>query len=206
MGRAANRFGADNRQDVSGFLDVDDTLILRALQAGIIQGTGGGRYEPDRALLRVEAAVMLLRLARARNQAVAPDAAAVLEGVVREADRQATERGKRWVMQGYADGVATGGVRTEEFAEYIWYWVRDNLEVRQGPPKAWTVRPAENYQFTVLEVHDNVGVLEVCGLDKVYRASDPEGTPWFQQQYCGRQFMVKHGGEWLISAAADRQK
>src|SRR5690606_12695522 len=67
MGRAADAFKADDDRDMRRFVDVDDAEIARAIRAGIVKGVGEGRFEPGRPLIRVEAAVMLLRLARAMN-------------------------------------------------------------------------------------------------------------------------------------------
>lgn len=203
MGRAANLFEADDRDDGPTFTDVDDPLILRAVRAGIVKGVGEGRFEPDRSLLRVEAAVMLLRLARARNAGVDPAVVGALQAVIKEADRQATERGRRWVEQGYFDTVEAGGVLTQEMVDYLINRVRDNLEVRQGPPKSWGVTPEASYVFEVLELHETVAVLGLCALGQAYRATDPPGQPWFERQYCGRQFLVLREGVWLVSGAAD---
>jgi hypothetical protein len=203
MGRAAEAFGADDRETEMVFTDVDDPLVLRALRAGIVKGTGEGRFEPDRALLRVEAAVMLVRLARARNaEGNAQDAEVIetLKGIVLEADRQATERDKHWVEIGFADRVELAGIRTQEFADYLLFMARDALEVRQTKPFSWTV--THDNTFEVLEAHDTVATLLVCGTATVYRAESPE-VPWFEQDYCERQFMVRRGESWVIAAADD---
>ncbi len=201
MGRAAELFDADEREDVPAFVDVDDPLILRALRAGIVKGTGQGRYEPDRPLLRVEAAVMLLRLARARNRNVEPGLAQRLQDIIKEADRLGTVDGKRWVELGYIDGVDDGGIMTREFTEYLEYWAREAVETKQSPPTAWSVVPEETYEFEVLEVHETVAVIKSCGVEHVYRPTDPEGEPWFENPYCERQFFVKRGDQWFLSAA-----
>jgi hypothetical protein len=203
MGRAAEAFGAHDRENAMVFTDVDDPLVLRALRAGIVKGTGEGRFEPDRALLRVEAAVMLVRLARARNaEGNAQDAEVIetLKGIVLEADRQATERDKHWVEIGFADRVELAGIRTQEFADYLLFMARDALEVRQTKPFSWTV--THDNTFEVLEAHDTVATLLVCGAATVYRAESPE-VPWFEQDYCERQFMVRRGESWVIAAADD---
>ncbi len=202
MGRAAEYFEADERDDVPEFVDVDDPLILRALRSGIVKGTGQGQYEPDRALLRVEAAVMLLRLARARNRHIEPDTVEMLQGAIMEADRQASERGKRWVDQGYIDYVETGGVLTQEFADYLWFLARDNNAARPGKPWAWAIRPEELYRFEVLELHETAALLQSCGVEKVYRPDDPPDQPWYEYEFCERQFLVKRDDTWLLSGAA----
>lgn len=204
MGRAAEAFGADDHASEMVFTDVDDPLVLRALRAGIVKGTGEGRFEPDRALLRVEAAVMLVRLARARNaEGNAEDAQAIetLKGIVLEADRQATERMKRWVEIGHPDEVPLEGIRTQEFADYLMFIALDSVAARPNGEMAWSV--AEGHTFEILELHDNIAVLSVCGTSKVYRESDPPERPWFTRSGCGRQILVRHDGQWLISGAAD---
>ncbi|HWI51559.1 MAG TPA: S-layer homology domain-containing protein [Symbiobacteriaceae bacterium] len=206
MGRAAEAFHADDRPPGIVFSDVDDPVIQRALRAGIVKGTGEGRFEPDRELLRVEAAVMLVRLARGRNaegNANNPEVIEALKGVVLEADRQGTVQGKRWVQQEYLDPVETGGVLTQEFAQFLDFTAADNLEVRNTAPRAWYERIPEKYRFEVLEVHDATAVLQVCGTEQYYRLSDPSGSPWFQQNFCERQYMISTLGSWLISSAAD---
>lgn len=52
---------------VQRFTDVDPDAwyadeIAKAAQLGIIQGTGGGKFEPDRPVTRAEAAAMVMRL------------------------------------------------------------------------------------------------------------------------------------------------
>lgn len=52
---------------VQRFTDVDPgawyaDAVNRAAQLGIVQGTGGGKFEPDRAVTRAEAAAMMVRL------------------------------------------------------------------------------------------------------------------------------------------------
>jgi hypothetical protein len=204
MGRAAEAFRADDNASEMVFSDVDDPLVERALRAGIVKGTGEGRFEPDRALLRVEAAVMLVRLARARNaEGNAQDAEVVetLQGIVLEADRQATERMKRWVEIGYVDEVGLEGIRTQEFGDYLLFVARDSVAARPNAELAWSV--AEGHSFEVVEIHDTIAVLTVCGTAKVYRKSDPPDRPWFIQSGCGRQIFVLRDGRWLISGAAD---
>jgi len=203
MGRAAEAFGADDRETEMVFTDVDDALVLPALPAGLVKGTGEGRFEPDRALLRVEAAVMLVRLARARNaEGNAQDAEVIetLKGIVLEADRQGTALDKHWVEMGYADDVPLIGLLTHEFADYLLFTARDALAVRQTKPYAWIV--TREHEFEVLEAHDTTATLLVCGKATVYRVEAPD-TAWFEQNYCERQFMVLRGGNWLISAADD---
>ncbi|HYF77085.1 MAG TPA: S-layer homology domain-containing protein [Symbiobacteriaceae bacterium] len=205
MGRAAGAFGADDNASGMTFADVDDPLILRALRAGIVKGTGEGRYEPDRALLRVEAAVMLLRLARARNSAGNADNPAVIEAlqnVVREADRQAAVRGKKTVDQGYLEPPELGGVLTQELADQIWYRSRANLQARGDRPLAWTESPADSYRFTVSEAHDTIAELHVCAHAVVYSYElGDENHVFFEQDYCERQFLVLLNGQWLIAGA-----
>ena len=206
MGRAAEAFGADVVQDASGFTDVDDALILRALQSGIVKGTGAGLYEPDRALLRVEAAVMLVRLARARNaegRAGDPGFVAGLQEVIREADRQYTVENRRWVEQGEFDGLHLDGLLTPEFISEYENAIRDELLVKQIPPRSYNIVPEDSYRFEVVELHDSVAVIAACNLVKVYRASDPPEAPWFEETICARQFFVYRDGLWQISAAAD---
>ncbi len=202
MGRAAEYFEADERDDVPEFVDVDDPLILRALRAGIVKGTGQNRYEPDRALLRVEAAVMLVRLARARNRHIEPSTVEALQDIIKEADRMGTEDGRRWVELGYIDEVPTGGIMTQEFVEYIEKRARESLAARGGEPRTWAVVLTESYEFGVLELHETIAVLSVCGVAEVYHKRDP-GQPWFEESYCGRQFLVRKNDQWYLAAAAN---
>ena len=60
-----------------------------------------------------------------------------------------------------------------------------------------------DYSFEVLEIHDTIATLGICGMAAVYRADSPE-KPWFETDYCGRQFLIRRDGAWVISAAADR--
>lgn len=206
MGRAADAFQADIVMDANLFVDVDDPLIIRALQSGIVKGTGQGRFEPDRSLLRVEAAVMLVRLARARNSEGHrndPDFIARLQSVAEDADRKYTEENRRWVMQGEYDGLNLDGLATPELVAEIDNAIRDNLMVRPGPPRSWNVVDEGSYQFQTIEVHDTMASLGVCNLVKVYRATDPPEAPWWSETVCNRQFFVRRDGLWLIAATAD---
>ncbi|MCL2060526.1 MAG: WG repeat-containing protein [Oscillospiraceae bacterium] len=56
------------------FSDTDDPDVLKAAYIGVVDGVGGGRYDPGAALTRQQAAVMLSRLADALGCPL-PDAA-----------------------------------------------------------------------------------------------------------------------------------
>jgi len=147
---------------------------------------------------------MLLRLARAMNSlgnAQNPQVLAALQDVIKEADQQASERLKRWVQLGHLDGVETGGVRTQEFADALLEAARSNLAATGGPPYAWPVLAEADYHFKPLEVHDTVAALQSCGSAQVFRASDPPDKPWFEEHYCERQFLVFRDGRWLLAGS-----
>lgn len=208
MGRAANLFRADDRSDGPVFADVSDPLILRALRAGIVKGTGAGRYEPDRALLRSEAAVMLLRLARARNaygNAADPAVITALQEAVKAADRWAAKTEKHWMEIGHTDLPDLEGLMTQEMGEDFLHWAQEGEQARPNGQRGYTVNDESSYVFRTLEVHDTIADLNVCGLAKVYRATDPPEKPWFTQKYCGRQFLVLRDGRWIVAGAADVQ-
>src|SRR5690606_32523223 len=171
MGRAADAFKADDDRDMRRFVDVDDAEIARAIRAGIVKGVGEGRFEPDRPLIRVEAAVMLLRLARAMNSqgnADNPAVIAELERVIREADRWASSVAKSRAEQGVLFYAENENLITKELAERVWYTARDSLAVKGGKPRTWGVHDPELFRAQVLEVHDNVAILEYCTGGKVY--------------------------------------
>ena len=52
---------------ISPFSDVDDYYVSAANAVGIVQGTGGGKFEPDREITRQEAAVLLYKTAKFVN-------------------------------------------------------------------------------------------------------------------------------------------
>src|SRR5690606_37619607 len=169
------------------------------------KGVGEGRFEPNRPLIRVEAAVMLLRLARAMNSqgnADNPAVIAELENVIKEADRQSAESAKRQVEQGRIEYVYLEGLETVEMAERVWYMSRDAQAVKGGKPSTWGVHHPEAFRAQVVEVHDNIATLEYCTRGDVYHIDNPSEPRWTDQQSCGRQFFTKQNGKWLISAAA----
>jgi hypothetical protein len=206
MGRAADLFRADDLQNGLVFEDVSDPLILRALRAGIVKGTGTGHYEPDRALLRSEAAVMLLRLARARNadgNAENTEVITALQDAVKAADRWGTETEKHWMEINHLDRPDLEGLMTVELGEAFFNSAEDAAQVRPNGQRAYTVDDESSYVFTTLEVHATIADIVACGLAKVYRATDPPDRPWFEQKYCGRQFLILRDGRWILTGAAD---
>jgi len=203
MGRAAEVFKADSDRDLRAFVDVDDPLILRALRAGIVIGTGQGRYEPDRTLIRGEAAVMLLRLARAMNSlghAEDPEVFKQLTEIIKEADRQGTERGRRGSLQRQFVPVEAAGILTQEFADYLLWRNRDAYLNAPEFIWGWQVNVEEAYRFEAVEIHDNIAVVKVEGAVDYYRADAPD-KPQERWYYDGLQFFIRRNGKWLLCAA-----
>ena len=62
---ASDRLGASAQVDVQ-FTDCADEDVLLCASLGIVNGVGGGRFEPDRSISRQEAASMLHRLGKLR--------------------------------------------------------------------------------------------------------------------------------------------
>lgn len=208
MGRAAEAFRADADRDLRTFSDVDDPLILRAVRAGIVKGTGEGRFEPERVLNRGEAAIMLVRLARAMNSEgheKDPEVFRQLTEVIKEADRREAARSIERVRTGEIAPVDPGGIQTEEFAEYLRH--QSLVQLWQAPKDhrewTWVEYLDSKYKFELVEAHDNIAVVRVSDAAVViYRGLGRENLVNPEYHYSEVQYLVRRHGRWLLSAAA----
>lgn len=212
MGRAADAFKADADRDTRTFSDVDDPLILRAVRAGIVKGTGAGRFEPDKILIRGEAAVMLLRLARAMNSEGNDKKTEVfrqLTEIIKKLDSIASLESQNRVRTGKLSLLteidpAAGEMATEEMLRYGKHQTEMTLWQANPDHTQWTW--AENidsaYKFEPVEIHDNIAIVKVAdAAGNVYRGEGRGNPVKLNAHYGGLQFFVKRDGKWLLSGA-----
>ncbi|NPV28083.1 MAG: DUF4430 domain-containing protein [Firmicutes bacterium] len=88
--------------------------VEAAFKAGLVSGTGNGRFEPERWITREEMAVMLGRLLVKQGAAVKPDASQAAEALASYSDNGAISA---WAREGVAACVKSGIIRGRSASE-----------------------------------------------------------------------------------------